>query len=128
MPKPGKFGPVAFETSSKIIRTFEVLNETRRARFAVHDVLDLNQLLQFVGIDLTEIDFTMRFHQAFCVPADELERLRDVVKGHEVHILMVGGFNLGEYVLEETKNVWKHVSGQGQVLEATADVRLKEYK
>jgi hypothetical protein len=128
MPKPGKFGPVAFETSSKIIRTFEHLNEMRRARFATHDVLDLNQLLQFVGLDLTEIDFTMHFHHAFSVPADELQRLRDVLKAHEVHILMIGSINLGEFVLEEIKNVWKSVSGQGQILEATADVRVKEYK
>jgi hypothetical protein len=128
MAKPGAYGPVAFETSGQFIRTFEELNEQRRARYATHDVLDLNQLLQFVGIDLTEIEFTMNFHHAFCVPQDELEKLRNALKDHKAHALVIGGYNLGEMVPEEIKAEWKHVSGQGQVLQAGARVRLKEYK
>jgi phage protein U len=128
MAKPGAFGPVAFETSAKFIRTFKELHERRQARYATHDVLDLNQLLQFVGVDLAEIEFTMEFHHAFCVPQDELEKLRNVLKEHKVHVLIIGGHNLGEMVLEEIKADWNHVSGQGQILHAGAQVRLKEYR
>lgn len=123
----GAYGPVAFETSASFIRNFEQLREERRARYATHDVLNLEQLLQFLGIDLANIELSMSFHHAFCVPQEELDALRAVLEEHKAHVLVVGGFNLGEFVLEDLNNVWTHVSALGQLLHATVTVRLKEY-
>jgi len=128
MGSPGRFGPISFETSAQYIRTFETLRERHRARYAVHDVLDLDQKLQFVGLDLAEVDFVMTFHHAFCVPADERGKLLDVLKAHEYHPLVIGGADMGKFVLEELKTEWKHTSAAGKLLYASAEVRVKEYQ
>jgi len=124
----GAFGPVAFETSAELVRNFEGLRETRRARYAAHDVLNLEQKLQFVTLELIALEFTMRFHQAFCVPQDELDSLRGVLAAHIAYPLVVGGCNLGDFVAEELIGAWNHVSAAGQLLHASAEVRLREYR
>jgi phage protein U len=124
----GAYGPICFETSMAHIRTFEELREENRARYATHDVLNLEQKLQFLGLELIKVGLTMKFHQAFCVPQDELTRLRQVVRDHKAHTLMIGGLNLGEFVLEELTGTWTRVANDGVLLFASADVRLKEYR
>ncbi len=123
----GTFGPVVFETSATLVRNFDGLRERRRARYATHDVLNLEQLLQYLGLDLARVELTMRFHQAFCVPQEELDRLRGVLAEHTAYSLVIGGHNLGEFVLEAVVSTWRQVSAHGQLLTAEAQVRLKEY-
>lgn len=124
----GGFGPVVFQTSASLVRNFQQLRETRRARYATHDVLNLEQKLQFVTLELIQVEFSMRFHHAFCVPQEELESLRGVLAEHSAHQLVVGGTALGEFVAEEITGTWDHVSAAGQLLHATAEVRLREYR
>ena len=123
----GAYGPVVFTTSAQLIRNFEDLKVERRARYATHDVLNLDQLLQFLGHDLGRIEFSMHFHQAFCVPQEELDALARINADHTAYPLVIGGRVLGDYVLEELRDQWSHVSARGQILAARAEVRLKEY-
>lgn len=123
----GAFGPVAFETSAALIRTFEDLREQRRSRWAVHDVLALEQRLQYLGQELSVVTLAMAFHVNFCDPAAELDALRAVVADHQAHALVVGGVNLGDYVAERLGTTWRHVANNGVLLQATAEVELREY-
>ena len=48
----GYFGPITFETSDRMVRTWHQAQRSRKARWAVHDVLDAVQVVQFCGYDL----------------------------------------------------------------------------
>ncbi len=124
----GSLGPVVFETSQELVRNFQELEERRHARYATHDVLGLEQKLQFLGLDLTEVNLQMRFHHRFCRPRRELERLQGLLAGHEAHWLVIDGRPLGVFVLEEVKAVWRHLTDLGELLFVQADVCLREYR
>lgn len=124
----GAFGPVVFTTSLEFVRTFERLAEDRRARYATHDVLSLEQKLQFLGLELARVDLTMEFHHVFCRPQEELERLRGVLASHQAHPVVIGGTNLGQFVLEDIRSTWDQVSNRGHLLHAGAECALREYR
>ncbi|MCB2186936.1 MAG: phage tail protein [Deltaproteobacteria bacterium] len=123
----GAFGPVVFEASQKLIRTFERLVEARRARYAIHEVLDLKHKLQYLGLDPIEIDLDLAFHHRFCVPQEELDTLRQVLADHQAHQMVIGGMDLGMYALEDMRVTWRHLTNDGYLLHAKVDVHLLEY-
>ena len=123
----GAFGPVAFEVSSNYIRTFDGLNEDIPARYAKHDVLDLDSKLQWLGMDLSLVKLPMKFHTSFSDPAAEREKLKSLQKEHTAYPLVIGGVNLGMYVIERIIATWDHVSAKGGLLHLTVEVELKEY-
>jgi len=127
MAELGAFGPVVFETSVVMVRTFESLREDRCARYATHDVLNLEQKLQFLGLKLVRVELLMRFHQRFCSPQDELDTLRRALAEHLAYPLVIGGKNLGDFVLEEVGTTWRHLTDKGYLLHASAQVSLREY-
>lgn len=124
----GAFGPVVFRSSADLIRTFTQLQESRRARYATHDVLSLEQKLQFLGLGLATVSLSMEFHIAFCRPQDELRALQGVLEGHTAYPVVIGGTNLGKFVLEDFRDTWNHVSNKGELLHAEAECALKEYR
>ena len=123
----GAFGPVAFEVSTDYVRNFDGLTEEQRARYAQHDVVDQDSKLQWLGRDLTAINLPMRFHSSFSDPESERARLNEMLASHIAYPLVIGGKNLGEYVIEEIMGTWDHVSNTGKILHLTVEVRLKEY-
>lgn len=124
----GCFGPIVFETSLETVRTPKKWQERRRANYATHNVLSLEQKLQFVTVELARMEIDMIFHRAFCVPDDELEALRGVLDGHEAHDLVIGTKAFGLFVLEELTNTVEHANNKGQTLVAEAKVKLREYR
>jgi phage protein U len=127
MGKVGAFGPVAFEVSNKYVRTFDQLQETRRARYAKHDVLSLDSKLQWLGTDLTEAVLPMKFHASYSDPGAERAKLAKMLVEHVAYPLVIGGVNLGEFVIEELGAIWNFVSNKGVLLHVTIEARLKEY-
>ena len=123
----GAFGPVAFATSASYVRTFDELKETRKARYAKHDVLDLDSKLQWLGMDLAGVNLPMKFHAGFSDPQAEREKLNAMITEHIAYPLVIGGKNLGEFVIEEIALTWDQVSNKGDILHLTVEARLKEY-
>ena len=124
----GCFGPIVFETSLSTVRTPAKWQERRRANYATHNVLSLEQKLQFVTVELAQMEIDMIFHRAFCTPDEELEALRGVLDGHEAHDLIIGTKAFGEFVLEELTNTVEHTNNKGQTLYAETKARLREYR
>jgi phage protein U len=123
----GAFGPVAFETSHKLVRNFDRLQETRRARYAQHDVLSLDSKLQWLGTGLAEGTLPMKFHSSFSDPTAEREKLKAMLEEHVAHPLVIGGVNLGNFVIEEMGATWDFVTNKGVLLHLTVECKLKEY-
>ena len=128
MSQIGSLGNIVFETSDALIRNFQELEDRRHARYATHDVLKLEQKLQFLGLDLAEINLQMKFHHRFCQPRAEIDALKALLASHEAKLLQIGGSPLGSFVIEEIRSIWRQVTDKGELLTARADVRLREYK
>lgn len=123
----GCLGPVVFQTSESYVRNFQSLDDTRRARFATHNVLNNEQKLQYLGLELATSNLEMNFHHRFCLPAAELLLLRGMLELHMPQVLVIGGVPFGQFVLIEVKSTWKQVTNKGELLTAKASVSLKEY-
>ncbi|MCB2187690.1 MAG: phage tail protein [Deltaproteobacteria bacterium] len=124
----GSYGPVVFETSDARILTFADFRDRRRARYATHDVINQEQLLQFLTVELAVVRFEMTLHHRFCDPAAEFQRLLDLLEEHTAHQLVIGGSPLGEFVLEEIHHDWRVVAANGVLMHTKGDVDLRQYR
>lgn len=122
------FGPVVFEVSSSRVRTFKTLKRHGKAVFARHDVIGGKPLLQFTGLDLEEISFTIRLDVSFGLnPVREINALRAMRDAGKEHPLLVGGENFGSFVLEGFDEDWQKTDQKGRLLVAEVSLSLVEY-
>ncbi len=69
-----QLGDIKFE----LITYFNGLNETVSYNYAQHERIENKPILQFLGKNLQEEDIKLNFHRSFCVPEDEIKKLKDV--------------------------------------------------
>ena len=128
MAEIGTFGRITFETSSEKVLTWRELRRKISFSYAAHDVLEKKQVLQFAGKNLKEISIPMRLDASLGInPKNELNTLEKIALSNQAHNLIIGGVNLGKYIIEEIEEVWKHTDHQGHLLIADVYLRLKEY-
>lgn len=85
---------------------------------------------QFLGPDLDEITFRMRFDVQYGMnPKQEMDRLLDMSRSGKVEALIIGGIPLGmdKWTVRNVVQKWKTIDGQGRLLSSEASVTLKEY-
>lgn len=123
----GTFGNVIFEVSASQQRTFTDFKQRKSAKFASHDVLDEKQVLQFLGLNLKELSFRMRFDARWLSPEEEMQKLENMLNTGNAYRLIIGGQVLGKFVIEEINETWKYVDGKGRLLWAEAEIKVKEY-
>ncbi|WP_027367622.1 phage tail protein [Desulfocurvibacter africanus] len=124
----GSFGSIAFEVSSLGTRTFRDLERRQGLRHARHEVLDGRPRLQTLGRDLAEVSLRMRLDTAFLAdPAEELELLEDCLSEAEEQPLIIGGVNLGTFVLVELSESWKQTTGKGKPMVVELQAKFMEY-
>ena len=71
-----QLGDIEFE----LITYFSGLNESNTFNYAQHERINNKPILQYLGQDLQEQDIKLNFHASFCVPEDELKKLKNVKK------------------------------------------------
>lgn len=121
---------MVFEVSHEKIRTFDGLERSASGRWADHELLGRKPLSEFLGPDLDEITFGMRFDVQYGMnPKQEMDRLLDMSRTGKAETLIIGGVPLGmdKWTVRTVKQKWKTVDGRGQLLQAEVDVTLKEY-
>lgn len=128
MSKLGGLGDVVFEVTDANIITFKSLQQNKRGRYSTLNVANYEQLLQYQGKELRRVSFKMPFHHRFCNPMEEIQTLHTMVDEHKAHPLIVGGWVLGEFVVEEIDDSWNVVADNGVVMSAEINVGLREYK
>lgn len=128
MAELGSFGDIVFEVGDEQLRTFFYMSQRKRGRYSTLNVANHEQLLQYDGRELQEVNFSMQFHHRFCDPQAEIEALRQMVDDHEAHLLIVGGYLIGEFVLEEMSSDWDTVANNGVIMMATGRLQLREYR
>ena len=97
----GSFGELPFKCSTKKVLTFSGLSRSNKVRWGKHDVIGKKPVLEFIGDDLSSGSLTIRFDISLGVPpAQGLSRLKRMMENHQYKTLIVGGENLGRYVIE----------------------------
>ncbi len=128
MSELGAFGDIVFEVNDQRILTFAAMRQEKRGRYSTLNVANYEQLLQYDGMELATVSFEIQLHHRFCDPMAEYRKFFAMVDGHKAHILQVGGWFLGEFVLESVGGDWKAVADNGVIMSAYGDLCLREYK
>lgn len=124
----GTFGPITFEVSTTKNRTFDDFKRKTQSKFEQHELIGLKPKLEFVAPGLDEISFQVIFSAFLGLnPLNEATQLRDIVQKGEYHPLVIGGKTIGNFVIDNISEAWKHIDNQGNVFYIAVDVSMKEY-
>lgn len=125
----GSFGPVGFTVSRETVHTLHDISRKRSARFAEHGIMNAPPKLQFQGMGLWEASFRIRLTSALC--ADPAKRIATLVAVHEsgkAYPLVIGGRNLGTFVLVDMDIAERTHGPKGVLMSADLSLSLKEYR
>lgn len=124
----GSLGELPFVCSAKKVRTFSELNRELSVRWAKHDLIWRKPLLEYMGEDLNSVSLKMRFDVSLGIaPKDGLDRLKRMMANKLYKTLIIGGENLGRYVIESISEERRYHAGDGLCLVAEATVNLTEW-
>jgi len=124
----GTYGDVTFETSAERMRSWTGFQRSGKARWAAHELVQEKPVLQYVGPDLEDVKFGMRFDVSHGLnPLAEIDKLRKIRVTAEPQALTIGGAAFGKFVLESIEESHNFCDAQGRLLVATVNLSLKEY-
>ncbi len=124
----GTFGPVAFEVSSSLVRTYDEMKRDGAAKWAEHDILGRKPKLEFGGSALEENSFRMVLSTDLGTDPDgELDALREFRDKGEVGTLVLGETVVGRFVLESLSQSEGPRNRRGGPTWIEVDLKLKEY-
>ncbi len=118
----GKFGEVTFE----LLKTPEALNRSSRAKFARISLFGEKEKLHFTGLESETVELSVKFHSSFCNPLEEVETLRKYLQSGESHILIVGDYVKGKFVIEGLREESGRTDKRGNPLQILVNLTLKE--
>lgn len=119
-----QLGDIKFE----LITYFNGLNETVSYNYAQHERIENKPILQFLGKNLQEEDIKLNFHRSFCVPEDEIKKLKDVADtATPLKFIKGNGEYVGVFIIEEIGQAVEQASSEGDLMSVQVDVRLREY-
>ena len=119
-----QLGDIEFE----LITYFSGLNESNIFNYAQHERINNKPILQYLGQDLQEQDIKLNFHASFCVPEDELKKLKNVAKkGEPLKFIKGNGEYVGVFVITEIVSATEQTSDEGDIIYIQVDLKLREY-
>ena len=124
----GSLGELPFICAADKVQTFSELSRELSVRWAKHDLIGQKPILEFVGEDLNSVTLKMRFDVSLGIaPKDGLDRLKRMMENKLFKTLIIGGENLGRYVIESISEERRYHAGDGLCLVAEATVNLTEW-
>lgn len=119
-----QLGDIEFE----LITYFSGLNESNTFNYAQHERINNKPILQYLGQDLQEQDIKLNFHASFCVPEDELKKLKNVAKkGEPLKFIKGNGEYVGVFFITEIVSATEQTSDEGDIIYIQVDLKLREY-
>ena len=114
-------------------RVFTFGNYTRRtkARYAKHDIINGESVLEKIGDDVEKISLDIKLVRDLGVePEVEAERLREYLRGGRAEFLIIGGEVLGndKFVLVDVAEKAAIFDGAGKTLVSELSVDFESYK
>jgi phage protein U len=119
-----QLGDIQFE----LITYFNGIEETVSYNYAEHERINNKPVLQFMGQNLQEQDIKLNFHNSFCVPEDEIKKLKAVAnKAEPLKFIKGNGEYVGVFVVSEIVSTTEQTSKEGDLISVQVDLRLREY-
>lgn len=123
----GSLGRIVFEVGEKAVFTPRSLEQSRKAVFAEHEILDRPPKLQFCGVGLWELSLEILLHARFCDPEARRDELAELQESGEHQPLVLGGQVQGEFVLEDLDLKASSLDARGRMVFATLTLKLKQW-
>lgn len=119
-----QLGDIRFD----LITYWEGLNAAWRTQYVEHAVIEGKPILQWIGDNLEEITIKLQFHADFCVPKEELQRLKEAMLKHEALDFVFGnGEYKGKFVIEEITSEVIQTFKDSEIVAIEAELKLKEW-
>lgn len=97
-------------------------------KFAIHPKINGRDRLQSTGIELEDIELTIKLHVQFCNPQEVIDKIKNYTQDGKVLKYILGtGDVIGNYVIVSGKTNLKKQFKDGTLLSAELDLSLKEY-
>jgi len=111
-----------------LITYFNGIEESMKCTYAEHQTIKSKPKLQFIGDELDEFNIKLNFHSSFCIPEDEIKKLKDTAKKHqELSFILGNGRYIGKYVIEEISSTTQQTDKVGNIMSIEAELKLKEW-
>ena len=119
-----QLGDIQFE----LITYFNGIEETVSYNYAEHERINNKPVLQFMGINLQEQNIKLNFHNSFCVPEDEIKKIKTVAnKAEPLKFIKGNGEYVGVFVVSEIVSTTEQTSKEGDLISVQVDLKLREY-
>lgn len=124
----GTFGHISFTVSDHRLYLIDGISRKSGAKIEEHQVTGGKPRAEFIAPSLVEVGFSITLMAGHGVnPVAEAEKLRLICENGEVYRLMIGGRNLGKFLLTEVADDWDKGLGDGRITVAKVKVSFKEY-
>lgn len=121
-------GPITFEASELLLRTWETAKRSGEARWHTHDVQGGKPVREFIGAGLDKIAFSVRLDLSRgVIPRDELRQMREQRDLGGVLQFTVGGELVGDYTINGLSETWTRLDANGVLTVAVVELSLEEY-
>jgi phage protein U len=119
-----KLGDITFD----LLASPTSADETNKYEFAQIDVAEGKPGLQAIGESLKEIKLEFMFHQFFCDPASEIQKIRAAASEMKpLAFILSDATYRGDFVITEITNQITSTDPAGRPLSIRATLVLKEY-
>ena len=126
----GALGDIIFSISKQKVYTFDKMKWDSSARYAKHDRIGLETLLEFTGTDADTISFTMYFSVMLGInPIQEISKLLKAERDGEVMMLVIGpkAYGRHRWVITKSSRSLQKIDSSGLLIAAGVDVTLGAY-
>lgn len=126
----GTWGNIVFAVSRKQIKTFTGLKWDSGASYATHDRHLKEPLLEFTGVEVESMTFSMFFSAFLGVnPMAEVGKLLTAMRKGEVNRLVIGtkAYGTNKWVITKLSNSLERYDNRGNLLVAKVDVTMNSY-
>lgn len=119
-----QLGDIQFD----LITYFDGINSTVTYNYAEHERINNKTLLQFMGENLQEFTIKLNLHSSFCVPEDEILKIRTEAKlGKPLKFIKGNGEYVGAFVILQIQKTTEQTSPEGDLISVQVELQLKEY-
>ena len=119
-----QLGDIQFD----LITYFDGINSTVTYNYAEHERINNKTLLQFMGENLQEFTIKLNLHSNFCVPEDEIQKIRTEAKlGKPLKFIKGNGEYVGAFVISQIQKTTEQTSPEGDLIAIQVELQLKEY-
>ena len=119
-----QLGDIQFD----LITYFDGINSTVTYNYAEHERINNKTLLQFLGENLQKFTIKLNLHSSFCVPEEEILKIRTEAKlGKPLKFIKGNGEYVGAFVISQIQKTTEQTSPEGDLIAIQVELQLKEY-